>query len=138
MGRLSSPRLLHKDDNREGFDCGEAVLNHWFQRYAWKNQSSDVSRTYVVTEEGSGLIAGYMALATGHVEREFLAKQDQRNKPDPVPILLLGQLAVDLRYQGHGLGVDLLQYAFRTAIAVSEKVGIAGIVTHPINEKASV
>ena len=136
MGKLTAPRLLNKDDNRDNFDCGEAAINHWFQRHAWRNQSSDASRTYVITEVETGCIAGYVALATGHIERECLTKQDQRNKPDPVPILLLGQLTIDVRQQGRGLGSDLLQYAFRTAIAVSEKVGVVGVVTHPINEKA--
>ena len=134
--KLTAPRLLKKDDDIGNFDCGEAALNHWFQRHAWGNQSSGATRTYVVMEAETGYIAGYIALTTGHVERECLTKQDRRNKPNPVPILLLGQLAIDVRYQGQGLGSDLLQYAFRTAIAVSEKVGVIGIVTHPINDNA--
>lgn len=136
MGKLTAPRPLEKNDDIGNFDCGEAALNHWFQHHAWSNQSSGASRTYVIMAAETGHIAGYVALATGHIERECLTKQDRRNKPNPVPILLLGQLAIDVRYQGRGLGSDLLQYAFRTALAVSEKVGITGIVTHPINDNA--
>lgn len=133
MAGLSSPRPLRKDDDRHAFDCGERVLNHWLRRHAWGNEVSNASRTYVVTDEENGLIAGFVSLASGQIERALLSKPQQRNQPDPIPVLVLGQLATDTRYQGRRLGVSLLKHAFEVAVAASRKVGVVGIVTHPLN-----
>jgi len=43
----------------------------------------------VICDAGNGLIAGYVSAA--QIERAFLAKAQQRNKPDPLPATLLGQ-----------------------------------------------
>lgn len=133
MAGLSSPRPLRKDDDRHTFDCGEKVLNQWLHRHAWDNEVTNASRTYVVTDEAKGLIAGFVSLATGQIERSFLSKSQQRNQPDPIPVLVLGQLAIDTCYQGRRLGVSLLKHAFEVAVAASQKVGIVGVVTHPLN-----
>lgn len=133
MAGLSPPRPLRKDDDRHDFDCGEKVLNHWLRRHAWGNEVTNASRTYVVTDEGNGLIAGFVSLATGQIERSFLSKSQQRNQPDPIPVLVLGQLAIDTRYQGRRLGASLLKHAFEVAVVASQKVGIVGVVTHPLN-----
>jgi GNAT superfamily N-acetyltransferase len=48
--------------------------------------------------------------------------------------MLLGQLAVDKDFQGQGLGADLLLFALRTALNVSDSVGGMGVITHPLDE----
>jgi len=135
MAGLSSPRPIRKDDDRYDFDCGERVLNRWLRRHAWGNEVTNASRTYVVIDEENGLIAGFVSLATGQIERAFLSKSQQRNQPDPIPVLVLGQLAIDTRYQGRRLGVSLLKHAFDVAVAASQKVGIVGVVTHSLNQE---
>lgn len=134
MAGLNPPRPLQKNDDRHNFDCGESVLNHWFDRHAWGSEATNASRTYVVTDPLNKAIAGFVSLASGQIERAFLTKSQQRNQPDPIPVLVLGQLAVDVRYQGAGLGVDLLKHALETAVAAAQKVGIVGMVTHPLND----
>ena len=57
----------------------------------------------------------------------------QRNSPDPVPVTLLGQLAVDLAYQGQGHASSVLIYALRAALLASRRVGSIGVITHPID-----
>lgn len=135
MAGISSPRPIRKNDDRHSFDCGEKVLNHWLRRHAWGNEVTNASRTYVVVDEENGLIAGFASLATGQVERSFLSKPQQRNQPDPIPVLVLGQLAIDTRYQGSRLGVSLLKHAFDVAVAASKKAGIVGVVTQPLNQE---
>lgn len=63
-------------------------------------------------------------------------KSSQRNRPDPVPVALLGQLAIAKAYQGQGHSTSLLRFAFATAVKASESIGIFGIITHPIDEVA--
>lgn len=136
MGKLTAPRPLLKSDDRTSFDCGQATLNHWFGRHAWGNEKEDASRTYVMVDPDTNSVAGYVSLVTGQIERDFLPKNRQRNKPDPVPIILLGKLAVDQSYQGQGCGVDLLHHALTVALEAAASVGFVGVLTHPIDATA--
>lgn len=132
MGTISAPRPLQKSDDRDAFDCGHESLNYWFKRHAWGNERDNASRTYVMIDNAKEKIVGYVTLATGQIEREYLAKSKQRNMPDPVPVLVLGQLAIDQDYQGQGIGSDLLQFALKLSVSASQSIGTAGVLTHPL------
>lgn len=136
MARLKPPRPLEAGDDRETFDCGRESMNQWFRRHAWRNQQLDVSRTTVLCDSETGVIAGYVTLSMGQIEREFLPKASQRNKPDALPIFLLGQLAVDRRFQGTGVARSLLFYALKTSVQVSRQVGCFAVLTHPLDEQS--
>ena len=63
-----------------------------------------------------------------------LPKSAQRNRPDPIPVILLGQLAVDKRYQGKGCARSLLFFALKTAVRLAKDVGCYAVVTHPLDD----
>jgi len=130
---LTRPRPLAEQDDRSEFDCGRDSLNSWFRRHAWQNQVSNVSRTSVMVDEASGRIAGYVTLSAGQIQRAHLPKPQQRNRPDPIPSLLLGQLAVDLRFQGQGCARSLMVFALTTALRASAAIGCYAVVTHPLD-----
>lgn len=134
MAEVTAPRPLAEDDNRSRFDCGRESLNGWFRRHAWHNHAAGISRTSVICEIATGFVAGYVTLSAAQIEREFLAKAHQRNKPDPVPVTLLGQLAVDKAYQGQGHARSLLLHALSTALRASREIGSFGVVTHPLDD----
>jgi GNAT superfamily N-acetyltransferase len=134
MAGLTRPRPLADDDDRETFDCGRDSLNQWFRRHAWRNQQSGVSRTSVVCDPVTGAIVGYISLCTAQIERGFLPKAKQRNQPDPLPIILLGQLAIDRQYQGRGYARSLLWFALTTALRLSKEVGCFSVLTHPLDD----
>ncbi len=134
MVAVTPPRPLLEDDDRSGFDCGRDSLNGWFQRHAWANHVGGTSRVNVITEPATGRIAGYVSLSAAQIERAFLPKPQQRNRPDPVPVTLLGQLAIDLAYQGQGHAASLLIFALRTALQAAESIGSAGVLTHPLDD----
>lgn len=134
MAAVTPPRPLAESDDRSQFDCGREPLNDWFRRHAWANHAGDVSRVSVITDATSGRVVGYVALSAAQIERAYLPKPQQRNRPDPVPVLLLGQLAVDKAYQGRGYAVDLLRFALTTALRVSDGVGSMGVITHPLDD----
>ena len=54
----------------------------------------------------------------------------------PIPLVILARLAVDLNYQGKGLGFSLLQDAIRRTVAIAEHAGIRALLTHPIDADA--
>jgi hypothetical protein len=91
MAEVAPPRPLAQDDERTQFDCGRDSFNAWFRIHAWHNHVSGISRTSVICDTGTGVIAGYVTLSAAQIERQFLAKAHRRNKPDPVPATLLGQ-----------------------------------------------
>lgn len=134
MAAVTPPCPLAESDDRSQFDCGRDSLNNWFRRHAWANHANDVSRVSVIADAATGRVVGYVALSAAQIERAHLPKPQQRNRPDPVPALLLGQLAVDKAYQGKGYAADLLRYALKTALRVSQVVGSAGVITHPLDD----
>ena len=134
MAGLTPPRPLAADDDRSAFDCGREALNHWFRRHAWRNQESGTSRTSVVCDVTTGGIVGYVSLSAAHIERAWLPKTDQRNRPDPIPAVLLGQLAVDRRCQGRGYARSLMFFALTTAVRFSREIGCFCVLTHPLDD----
>ncbi len=133
MAEVTRPRPLSEEDERSQFDCGRDSLNAWFRRHGWHNHVSGISRISVICDAGTGSIVGYVTLSAAQIEREFLAKAHQRNKPDPVPATLLGQLAIHKTHQGQGHARSLLLFAVTAALRASREVGSFGVLTHPID-----
>lgn len=134
-GQLSAPEPLTGAHLLDDFQCGEAVLDDWLRRRALANQMSGASRTFVVLEQG-GRLCGYYAMAAGAVSHAMATTNVRRNMPDPVPVMVLARLAVDLRSQGTHLGASLLQDALERAVAVSDQVGVRALLVHALHERA--
>lgn len=109
-------------------------MNAWFRRHALRNHEENISRVSVICDSATGAVAGYIALGAAQIEREFLPKAQRRNRPDPLPAILLGQLAVDVRFQGRGYSRSLMLYALRTAVRLSEELGCFAVITHPLDD----
>ena len=133
--RLSAPEPLSADHDLSAFECGEASLDDWLKRRAFTNQLSGASRTFVVLDE-SRVVVAYYALAAGAVAHERATGSVRRNMPDPIPVLVLGRLAVAKRAQGLQLGAALLQDAVLRAMAVSENAGVRALLVHALNQSA--
>ncbi len=134
MARLNPPGPLRDDHTIDDFDCGRESMNNWFRRHARRNQAQNISRTTVFTEAGAGAVVGYVTLAAGQIEREHLPKPARRNRPEAIPVILLGQLAVDRRFQGQGFAKQLLFYALKTCLVLSRDIGCFGVITHPLDD----
>ena len=134
MAAVTAPRPLGETDDRSRFDCGRDSLNIWFRQRAWANHVAGVSRTNVICDAATGEIVGYVALSSAQIERAFLPKSHQRNKPDPVPVTLLGQLAIHKDHHGQGHARSLLMFALKTAVRASQEIGSFGVITHPIDD----
>jgi len=116
------------------FSCGKPTLDDWLRSRAVRNQASGDSRTFVRLEDGR--VIGFYALTTGSAARVGLPGALRRNAPDPVPLLLLAQLAVDLRHRGKGVGRELLRDALMRMAAASEQIGFRAVATHPLDADA--
>ena len=120
-------RPLQKSDNRKEFESGQADLDYFFRRYAGQNQfRHHIGVTYIATDEDT--IFGYMTVAMGTLEVEELPEKKSLSEHYPLPILRLGRLAVDNRYQGQEIGKQLLRHAFKLALQQRDTVGCVGVV----------
>jgi len=131
---ISGPEVLFDEHDRSQFDCGEQTLNEWLIRRSLKNQQSGASRTYVICKENR--VIAYYALASGSIERLIASKTIARNMPDPIPVTVLGRLAVDLQYQGQRFGAALLKDAILRTVSVSRSIGVRAILVHAITKDA--
>lgn len=136
MGVIQAPALLGDEHLLEDFDCGHVSLNDWLKKRALKaTKLGAAARTFVVCDDNQRVI-GYYALASGSVSRAEAASKVSRNAPDPVPVVLLARLAVDLNYSGKGIGRGLLKDAFCRVYAAAEHIGIRAILVHALDEQA--
>ena len=131
---LRAPERLRRDHDLSSFVSGVLVLDEWLKRRALRNEDSGASRTYVVC--AAGRVVGYYALATGAESLAAAPGRVRRNMPDPVPVMVLGRLAVDRTYQGRGIGRSLLRDAVLRTLQAAEIAGIRALLVHAISEDA--
>jgi len=132
--RITPPEKLSPDHDLSQFHCGEPVLDAWLQTRALQNDDSGASRTYVACV--GKRVVGYYALAAGAVTHLEAPGRVRRNMPDPVPVIVIGRLAVDQSMQGQGVGPALLRDAVFRTLQAAEIAGIRAILVHAISERA--
>lgn len=132
---LHAPEPLSPNHQIAGFSCGEPVLDEWLKRRALGNQTSGASRTFVVTDD-KHQVMGYYALAAGAVAHQDATRSVRQNMPDPVPVMVLARLAIDVKGQGMKLGAALLQDALQRSVQVSQNTGVRAMLVHALNDRA--
>ena len=132
---------LEQFHNRSGFDCGVKELNTFLKKYSFQNQKSYISKTFVAVDDEQRTtgneknVLGFYSLSTGQINSDVLPKEVKHPKY-PVSIARLARLAVDLKYQGEGLGGLLLYDALQKVKLVSQVVGIFAVVADAKDAKA--
>jgi GNAT superfamily N-acetyltransferase len=132
---IGAPDHLRADHDLSAFDSGVPALDDWLKRRALANEKSGASRTYVVCVNDTRVV-GYYALANGGVALDAATGRTRRNMPDPIPVMVLGRLAVDRKYHGRELGRGLLRDAILRTVQAAGIVGIRAIIVHAISEEA--
>lgn len=133
-GDLRAPEKLSPEHDLAAFDSGETVLDEWLRRRALQNETSGASRTWVIC--AGNRVAGYYSLAVGAATREQVAGRIKRNMPDPIPVMILGRLAVDQAFQGKGIGTGLLKDAVLRTMQAAGIAGIRALLVHAISDAA--
>jgi len=129
---LTAPEPLAAHHDISAFQSGEDALDAWLKRRALKNQIGGASRSFVVCE--GARVVGYYALASGAVA--VASGRFRRSMPDPIPVVVLGRLAVDQSLHGKGLGRALVQDAARRVLHAADTIGIRGILVHALSGEA--
>lgn len=131
---LTRPEPLADTHDLADFTSGVASLDEWLRRRARANQVSGASRTFVLADEKR--VVGYYALASGAIAVGASVGRFRRNMPDPIPVAVLGRLAIDRTQQGRGLGRALFRDCAMRVAQAADAIGIRGIVVHAISEEA--
>lgn len=134
MGRINHPEPINLNHQSDLFQSGEQVLDDWLKRRALGNDNNGASRTFVVHQENR--VIGYYSLATGSIATLEAPGKIKRNMPNPMPVMVLGRLAVDNKWKNIGIGRGLLKDAALRTIKVSKEVGIRALLIHAISESA--
>lgn len=131
---LSPPAPIGLGHDLSVFESGEPSLDEWLKKRALKNHASGASRCFVLC--AGAAVVGYYSLSAGAISHEAAPKAMRRNMPDPLPLLLLGRLAIDKRYHNQGLGSALLRDAMLRAVSLASDAGVFAIVVHALSLEA--
>jgi len=129
--------VLARHHDRSRFDCGAEPLDRYIHHQASQDMRRRMARVFVAVPEASTEVAGFYTLGAASLERATLPPEDAKRLPHyPVPVVLIGRLAVDRGWSGQGLGSALLADAFRRVIGASEALAVYAVVVDAGDEKA--
>lgn len=127
---------LTRAHNRKAFDCGDETVNSFLREKAMQDQERDLSRTMVLIDpdDSPGKIIGYHTLLMQQVKQEEIPN-DRPRITRVIPVILLGQLGIDINFQGKGLGDLLLMDAQARTDEISRKIGVRALMLDARNER---
>ena len=129
---LAAPEPLNAAHDVSQFSCGKPVLDHWLKTRALSNQ--DKGFTVVMVVHDAGRVVGHYGLAPTAVLPAALPRSIRTGQPpNPVPCLLLGQLATDREWSGHGIGTGLLRHALIRCAQGARLIGGRALVVNAID-----
>jgi GNAT superfamily N-acetyltransferase len=131
---ISEPAPLTEAHRLDAFRCSKPELELWLKQRAYKNQVEGASRTFVVC--AGDQVVGYYALAAGAVLYDKVPGNIRRNMPDPIPVAVLGRLAVHEDWTKQGIGPGLLKDAVLRTVRLAEEMGMRALLCHAIDEDA--
>jgi GNAT superfamily N-acetyltransferase len=130
------PCLLDVDKHRrDEFDCGDASLNEWLQRYSGQNRRRDTAATWVVVDD-QARVAAYASVSMTSIDRSAAPAELSKGAPKRIPGLLIGRLGVDQGAAGHGLGTALVLYILRKAVEINAMAACRAVVVDALNPRA--
>lgn len=133
---ISAPEPLTAAHDVSEFSCGKPTLDHWLRTRALSNQEKGFTAVLVVHEVGR--VVGYYGLAPTAVVPNVLPRSIRTGQPpDPVPCLLLGQLATDINWAGRGIGTGLLKHALERCVHAASLVGGRALMVNAVDDEAA-
>jgi GNAT superfamily N-acetyltransferase len=133
---LSAPEPLAASHDVSEFSCGYSTLDNWLKTRALSNQQKGFTAVMVVHQDGR--VVGYYGLAPTAVVPSVLPRSIRTGQPpDPIPCLLLGQLATDLQWAGRGIGTGLLKHALARCVQAASLIGGRALMVNAIDDEAA-
>lgn len=133
---ITPPEPLTPEHNIENFNCGKPELDNWLKKNALRSQDGGGARTFVVTSTESQEVVGFYCISAGSVEHKQLSGKYRRNMPDPIPVILLGRLAIDQQHARQGIGSGLMKDCYQRVLQVSDEIGIRALLVHALDNES--
>lgn len=134
---LSAPELLNPGHDVTQFSCGKPSLDHWLKTRGLANQQKGF--TVVMVVHVAGCVVGYYGLAPSDIVPAALPRSIRTGQPpNPVPCILLGQLATNLAWAGRGIGTGLFNHALARSISGAALIGGRALVVNAADDEAAV
>jgi len=133
----AKPRIekLRAEHDVNAFDCGVPALNRYLHNFAFGNQRSGSSQTYVALIENT--VVGFYTLTFGEIAYGDAPERMAKGLPRfPVPVMILARLGIHTSWQGRGLGAGLLKDAFRRFAVAADIIGGRAIIVHAKDDSA--
>lgn len=135
MSEFGSIEKLRRDHLLDGFDCGKEPLNAFLKRQAWNSQQAASAQTYVLAKDLA--VRGYYSLAASSITHDEATERVKKGLArHPIPVILLARLAVDVSWQGKGIGPALLKDALCRAASAADTIGARALLVHAQDESA--
>ena len=132
---ISAPEPLNDGHYLSQFTCGKPSLDNWLKHRALSNHKRGFTAVMVVHD--AGRVVGYYGLAPTAVVPTAMPRSIRIGQPpDPIPCLLLGQLATDTDWAGRGIGWGLLKHALERCIDAARLVGGRALIVNAVDEEA--
>ena len=129
---------LNRTHKREAFACGIPSLDDFIQARASQYEKRHLGRTYVAVKSGNTRVLGYYTIASSSLTFEELPREAAKKLPKhPLPVILLGRLAVDLSVRGQRLGEKLLIDALTRSLELSQSLGVHAVEVDAIDALAT-
>jgi GNAT superfamily N-acetyltransferase len=133
---VSAPELLTAAHDLSEFSCGKPSLDRWLKTRALSNQEKGL--TVVMVVHSRLRVVGYYGLAPTAVVPASVPRSIRTGQPpDPVPCLLLGQLATDVAWTGRGIGTGLLKHALARSVEGARLVGGRALLVNAVDSEAA-
>lgn len=131
--------MLNSSHPRNEFSCGEMMLDKYLKEQANQDIKRKLSTCFILIDKTNGLIQGYYTLSNNSIPLDLIPEKVKKQLPKSytsIPATLLGRLAVDLKYQGQGIGAILLIDALKKSYELTQLIGSFAVVVDPLNKKA--
>jgi GNAT superfamily N-acetyltransferase len=133
---ISGPEPLTAIHDLAEFCCGKPPLDRWLKTRALSNQEKGFTAVLVVHE--ANRVVGYYGLAPTAIVPSVLPRSIRTGQPpDPVPCLLLGQLATDQHWRGNGIGTGLIKHALQRCVMAAGLIGGRALIVHAVDAEAA-
>lgn len=133
---LSAPEPITAAHDVSQFSCGKPALDHWLKTRALSDHQKGFTAVLVVHE--AGRVVGYYGLAPTAVVPAVLPRAIRTGQPpDPVPCLLLGQLATDEAWVGKGVGTGLVKHALQRCVHAASLIGGRALMVNAVDDDAA-
>lgn len=127
---------LNKNHVKKYFESGHKSLDNYIKIQAKQDERKDLSACFVLPNANNKII-GYYILSSGSIDKSTLPEDLARNLPyNELPTILLGRLAVDLKYRNNGFGAFLLLDALNKCFETKSTIGALAVVVDPIDADA--